>query len=122
MNNMEEIKPKYITFEQAKWLKEKGFENIQIDYGLNQMLNNAKPPEQWQVVEWLENFNLYINISTEFYKDGVNFIWQILEYDVNEARYIGKKSSMSYGDNGEYKTRESAYLAAFDYILNNNLI
>ncbi len=74
-------------------------------------------PEQWQVIKWFEQFNLFINIYTEFYKDGINFIWQVFEYDINEDRCIGKKSSMSYGDNGEYKTREEAYSAAFDYIL-----
>ena len=78
-------------------------------------------PEEWMVVEWFEQFNLYINITTEFYKEGVNFIWQVLEYDVASTRCIGKKSSMSYGDNGEYKTKEAAYSAAIDYILNNLL-
>ena len=136
------MKPKHVTFQQAVALKEKDFDvpcyffydggfvpyHTDMIHKKNFPCPNAEhykthyaAPEQWQVVEWVEQLNLYINITTEFYKEGVNFIWQVLEYDCTTDRCIVKKSSMSYGDNGEYKTREAAYSSAIDYILNNLL-
>ena len=76
---MTNIKPTYVTFEQAKWLKE-----INCDIRCNQaydfrggdikylgryidshLLYTA--PEQWQVVEWLRvNHGIWINISPTF--------------------------------------------------------
>ena len=82
------MEPTYVTFEQAKWLKEKGFDIItrtaydlktyQPDNGGDaenlKIINNAKNygdstytrfqrPEQWQVVEWLRvNHGIWINI------------------------------------------------------------
>ena len=61
----QKIDPQYVRFDTAKLLKEKGFANIQIDYGLNQMLNQSNPPEQWQVVEWLR-VNHGIWVYTDF--------------------------------------------------------
>ncbi len=71
------MKPTYVTFEQAKKLKEKGFDEVCLnaynshgmearngwceyiyDQGLEIFNSNLKPkdvsaPEQWQVIEWL---------------------------------------------------------------------
>jgi len=60
------IQPSYITFQQAKWLKEKGFDIYQPNQyngSNNHLYNYSKKqcklfgdlyyaPEQWQVVEW----------------------------------------------------------------------
>jgi len=72
---MKIIEPKYVTFEQAKFLKEKGFDvpcqqlyvagKYRINYEKEgELFNNGMPslqipndwclaPEQWMVVEWL---------------------------------------------------------------------
>jgi len=105
---MKNIQPTYLTFKQTKLLKEIGFEDIQIDYGLNQMLNNCKAPEQWQVVEWLRiNHSIWVEVLTE----KSLFIFQI--------KKIGKGGFIA----GKFEnTPQEAYSAAFDYVLNNNLI
>ena len=84
---MKEIKPTYITFEQAKWLKEKGFDintRTAYDYRTYQpsnlfeenleIINNAKNysnseyerfqrPEQHEVVEWLRfNHDIWVSV------------------------------------------------------------
>jgi hypothetical protein len=105
---MTDIKPTYVTFEQAKLLKEKGFENIQIDYGLNQMLNNAKPPEQWQVIEWA---SLVHNIDIEA---------RVVGYagDIKTSYYQPYINGCIINIS-KFSTRQQAYSAAFDYFLNN---
>jgi len=109
---MIKIEPKYVTFEQAKLLKEKGFEDIQIDYGLNQMLNNCKAPEQWQIVEWLRN-NHGIWVSVDFNPENSLFF-----YCIRRRLYrVRLNQTVSY-----HNEPHEAYSAAFDYILNNNLI
>jgi hypothetical protein len=67
----QKIDLQYVRFDTAKLLKEKGFANIQIDYGLNQMLNQSNPPEQWQVVEWLRvNHGIWIYTRPILDEDG----------------------------------------------------
>lgn len=114
-----EIKPTYTTFEQAKWLFEKGFKGIQIDYGLNQMLNNSKTPEQWEVVEWLRiNHGIWVVPDIKHTKGvGLHFgidIWKLIP-EV-EVKYIPNNISE------DYNSPQEAYSAAFDYIKQNNLI
>jgi len=83
-----EINPTYVDFEQAKLLKEKGFNittRTAYDYRIYrpsnlheenlEIINNAKNysnseyerfqrPEQWQVVEWaLKNYNIWISVQ-----------------------------------------------------------
>ena len=105
------IKPTYITFNQAVWLKEKGFKNIEIDYGLNQMLNNCNPPEQWQVVEWLRL---------------THGIWVFVGADAfNKKKFWGSVLNLTTDKNKQTRfcsTPQEAYSAAFDYIKDNNLI
>jgi hypothetical protein len=83
---MKNITPNYCSFEQCKWLKEKGFDLVTrtaYDYKIYQpsnlfhenieVINNAKNysnseyerfqrPEQWQVIEWA---SLVHNIDIE---------------------------------------------------------
>jgi len=112
------IKPTYITFEQCVWLKEKGFKNIEIDYGLNQMLNNCNPPEQWQVVEWLRvNHALWIYVDTHEYGKWC-FNYKIIKPNEKYPN-INVNGKFSLED---FNSPQEAYSAAFDYIKDNNLI
>jgi hypothetical protein len=105
-----EIKPTYVTFEQAKLLKEKGLDGIQIDYGLNQMLNHAKTPEQWQVCEWLRvNHGIWVSVAI-FVKRDETVVWV---YDIYKNNYIIEQFQRSKG----FNSPQEAYSAAFDYIL-----
>jgi phage pi2 protein 07 len=105
----------YITLNQAKLLKEKGFESIKIDYGLNQMLNNSNPPEQWQVVEWLRvNHGIWVYVDThEFGKWCFNY--KKIE-PTEEYPNINVNGAFSVED---FNSPQEAYSEAFDYVLNN---
>jgi hypothetical protein len=127
---MSKIEPTYATFEQAKWLKEKGFldKNIYGEIRLSQsnfydpngILHHIRDafeeksfdlkdcynaPEQWQVVEWLRvNHGIWICVNKS--KDAEDNGW--FHY------YVDNKWSAKL-----YDTPQEAYSAAFDYILNN---
>jgi len=137
-----EIKPKYVTFEQAKWLKDKGFheETFQsyrtIEHTeerlnwwkvgeLNKPMycklsdsNDAyygicSAPEQWQVVEFLRvNHGIWVSVILNEYDDK-------FQYTITQK----KNNSWYVVDNGEhFNSPQEAYSAAFDYIISNNLI
>jgi len=116
-----EIKPTYVTFEQAKMLVKKGFQGIEIDYGLNQMLNNSRPPEQWQVIEWLRiNHGIHLEVSCDVYGK----LWFVkLEVCSKEVwDDLDKRHNILTANRkfiNEHKSKQEAYSAAFDYILNN---
>lgn len=61
-----------------------------------------------------ERYDLHIIITPDFYKDGINYNWQILEYNPNADNddYYGKNTTGQYGDNGEYDTYGKALEAA----------
>jgi hypothetical protein len=126
---MTQIKPTYVTFEQAKKLKEKEFnvptqwafdlkgqdykdEHWDIDYNCC-TYNCYSKPEQWQVVEWLR---------------VVHGIWAYCE--INGDRYYCKAKKLKSNwrrvvsgvvdnENTLYNTPQEAYSEAFDYVLNN---
>jgi len=126
---MSKIEPIYVKFEQAKKLKEKGFDEncrmlINGDYEphhLNltetflqknsEILESCySVPEQWQVVEWLRvKHNIWINVNW-FYID------EIIKWNAT-VDYIGVLSGFYYC--GKYETPEEAYSEAFNYVLNN---
>jgi hypothetical protein len=92
-----EIEPKYVTFDQAKDLKERGFnlrvvgysflidDKIHFDLGflnhnkeVKEFVSRISRPEQHQVLEWLlENDNIWIEITMG--KDS-NKVW--FDYDI----------------------------------------
>jgi hypothetical protein len=134
---MNSIKPTYVTFEQAKWLKEKGFDvNCMNAYaeerlidkktggdkftGIYRLVTKSRfhkryysAPEQWQVIEWLRvNHGIWIYSSWGTYYDKT--VWY---YYISTT---GKKSSNN--NDSRFKSPQEAISAAFDYILNNNLI
>jgi len=113
------IQPTYVTFEQAKLLKEKGFDgrcnsvyttdgNILLGVNVN-LLDRIYAPEHYQVVEWLrveKGIWIVINIGssrTGYYATYTN----VTTLGGSEIR-IGDVS---------YETPQEAYSAAFDYIL-----
>ena len=131
------IEPTYITFEQAKWLKEKGFtkengcacregwinylfyfegktsepEN-DSGYALDTLGNShlIERPEQWQVVEWLR-VNHGIWVWVEKGRNPENF-YPVIDSSKEIASF--KHLPKMWRD-----TPQEAYSAAFDYILTN---
>jgi hypothetical protein len=132
-----EIKSTYVTFEQAKLLKEKGF-NYRVykeytpqfdfitdtDTSANCVIggecamkyaaeDSFAAPEQWQVVEWLRvNHGIWIQIEFGKDEDQIWFDWYIykleLGYDYsNESSYSG------------FNSPQEATSAAINYVLNN---
>jgi len=123
----QEIKPTYVTREQAKWLKEKEFDLPTYAYysGLNfytgeyknhsqttigdtpmhkMLIGYISAPEQWQVVEWLRvNHGIWIEvIETDLFQ---KYFFQIKRKDNTRLK------------DGDFNSPQEAYSAAFDYIL-----
>lgn len=130
------IKPIYITLEQAKKLKEKGFDvvteyNYSEVYGFIKNINSLKhsdgnnrfasAPEQWQVVEWLRiNHGIWIKvdhfITTE---NTINWDFEIdrVDTDIDErGNYIPLKS---FESDRNFISPQEAYSAAISYVLEN---
>lgn len=133
----------YVTFEQAKWLKEKGFAELCFYYYENGKLvepylengsstdvefrvdlsdlleyfnkwsKRISAPEQHQVVEWLR-----VN----------HVIWVLIDIDDVKhslCNYVVKwRNEICLNENrGKgFNSPQEAYSAAFDYIKDNNLI
>ncbi len=138
---MKEIKPINVSFEQAKVLKEKGFDIWvqkhydgyvpdelrcsngfkmpkycpqipKFDYMSLNMVYYA--PEQWQVVEWLRvNHGIWIVVNI-----AIDDKWYFELYNLKDKRnaeiIIGDENITDY-----HNSPQEAYSAAFDYILNN---
>jgi hypothetical protein len=140
---MKNIKPTYVTFEQAKWLKEIGFdmklkyhypnlsENQEICLPTNwnnftDMAGNSyyfSAPEQWQVVEWLF-LKHRLDIIVKYPESNTNKIEGInsVYYDLEIYKLQGGDAYKVYKFIGISDKKQVAYSKAFDYILNNNLI
>ena len=132
------IQPAYVTFEQAKLLKEKGFDvecKMCVEEGAERPLpfncgntihkNSLHPyysaPEQWQVVEWLRvNHDIWVYSECDVYGDGwypkilpcSRTVW-------SNVKLREKIEEFTRYRNLGYKTPQEAYSAAFDYILTN---
>jgi len=109
----------FVTFEQAKLLKGKGFDVkcklyyssnsyrfiTEIETNFNSVDIICSAPEQWQVIEWLRiNYGIWIGVELYHNMDGKLFSSFI--------QTNNKKQSF----NGN-KTPQEAYSVAFDYIL-----
>ena len=114
---MKNIQPTYATFEQAKLLKEKEWQQrtkmVWLDFlgkqhlrevNLSLELNNAEydAPEQWQIVEWLR------------VKHG---IWVYTDFLGSWKYVIVKLKDNSRRTIEGFNSPQEAYTAAFDYIL-----
>jgi hypothetical protein len=127
------IQPAYVSYEQAKLLKEKGFDVLcrnrltslidssgkyETPQNFNKYLNAVSLPEQWQVVEWLlKTHNIFL--WAQPYADRATF--QPYWVYMNEK---SKKAPLQYHLSGnasicgsDYKSPQEAYSASFDYIL-----
>jgi len=125
-----EIKPTYVTFKQAKLLKENGF-NIKTNTAFypNGEVSNYYPydnlgennsyfwrPEQWEVIEWLRvEKDIYVasHFDTLFLKGKYNIL--IHKISLQTIYPIPNKKQSGYN------SPQESYSAAFDYILNNLL-
>ena len=127
------MKKKYVTFEQAKLLQEKGFdvvEYLKIDDENPLNLNsNYNPREyqpwyldlpQYEIVDWLlENHKLWVSVHP-----NNNNTWSNLVEDVSDkgwTRSNGTRRSIPR-DNGinvlkQYSNPQEAYSAAITYCL-----
>jgi len=121
---MEKIEPKYLTFEQAIWFKEKGFDVPTLTFYLDgkPMFNHNKEPrnsnilpgnidvarpEQWQVVEWLR-----VNHG----------VWVCVDYSMDDNHFIyGIRTRKIDAFDDGYNSPQEAYSAAFDYIKDNRI-
>jgi len=141
-----EIKPVYVTYDQAVWLKEKGFDVPTLAYrqksavvGNETILPLALPddefqwkpfdwnnyskdvpyysiPEQWQVVEWLR-----VNHGIWISVDKQNY--KLFKWRVSNMRLRNDAiSDLIEKSDFNYDSPQEAYSAAFDYIISNNLI
>jgi hypothetical protein len=137
-----EIKPTYATFEQAKWLKEKDFnENCLAFYGkpnkalyepilngenkikkdnwndeIKKYNNRISAPEQWQVVEWLR-VNHGIHVFYLFEIETKKYSWEVWD-DKKEQNHSYNTDSSKW----DFNSPQEAISAAFDYIKDYNLI
>jgi len=131
------INPSYVTFEQAKWLKEKGFNVlphyiVKTDYVLGYEYDKEDTsdyiktrefqwedhicshlylmPEQYQVIEWLRTkHNVWIQ----------PMLYRRHPHDYVGAIYHGKNES---NFTEPMQTPQEAISLAFDYIKKNNLL
>lgn len=132
------MKPTYVTFEQAKGFKEKGLvakckrywvkysnskykemsdiqlEDLDREIGIGGNLIIPKY-EQWQTIEWLRREKgIWIHSAPENNEeDVVKWAFTIQQIDT-EVRFVRRV--------GEFNLPQEAYSAAFDCILQNNLI
>lgn len=139
-----EINPTYVTFEQAKLLKEKEFNegcNRAYDgseclyYSDNETKNTYNifnrnlstaysAPEQWQVVEWLSLKGIEVSAQINFYnrKSKLGYYYTIDKFN-EEGIHNGEDYDIDQfkliGDKKGFNTRQEAYSAAFDYVLKN---
>jgi hypothetical protein len=134
-----EIKPNCVTFQQAKLLKEKGLvaksdrywvkmtedsytemtdrrlEDLDSDIGIGGNLVITKY-QQWQVVEWLLlKYGIWVGVNPLL---NNKFFYNIIDLKSKSLLPINSGDESNYN----YTSPQEAYSAAFDYIINNNLI
>lgn len=77
-------------------------------------------PLKQQAFEWfIDKHGLHIHMCPEFYKDGINYCWQILWY-LPKDKWTDSNvhgGTMFYGDNHEYPTKEEAENACIDKMI-----
>jgi hypothetical protein len=108
----------YITFQQAKWFKEKGMDNW------DEFLQLVNIPEQWQVIEWLR-INHSIWVSVEGGISGTCWYAKLSVCSEEVWEDLDKRHDILSAHrkfNNEHKSPQEAYSAAFDYIKDSNLI
>jgi hypothetical protein len=136
------IKPTYVTFEQAKLLKEKGFDveckyyfdiefkeltfhigDVGDTYKNSELVDKISAPEQWQVIEWLRIKHgvwIYalpcadiIDDKTSTFKPNGKWISHCDDVTINKPMVASDTIFISL----EFNSPQEAYSAAFDYVL-----
>lgn len=117
-----------VLFETAKLAKENRFEcktlkyyslsndtklvgsKYRILFNHNSQSLSISAPTQSLLQRWLrEKHRLHVVIYPEFYTTGINYTVQIFCYDPTKIDCIDdSKTTMMFGDNGEYQTYEEA--------------
>jgi hypothetical protein len=128
------IQPTYVTFQQAKLLKEKAFRVQCLEWfdkdgnpppnkfafirsSEYEMKDIYLQPEQWQVVEWLRvKHGIIIELLVDGWKDDNCVSEEFLCYRIFIWQ-IGKPKPHYNDDLGALPTLQEAYSVAFDYIL-----
>jgi hypothetical protein len=119
------MEPKYVTFEQGKWLFEKDYppipkcfnkegEERTVSVVISRLTESTyyPRPEQHQVVDWLiVNHGIWI----EIYMDDDGTFGYLCSKIIAEGR-------MDHPLMRHFTLPQEAYSAAFDYIKDNNLI
>ncbi len=133
------MEKEFVNYNQALALKELGFDEPCFGfhskiYGLMMVKTSGSSslykdageclaPTYSQAFRWFrEKHGLHIHMCPEFYKDGINYCWQILWYLPKDKWTVGKYSNvhggtMLYGDNHEYPTKEEAENACIDKLI-----
>lgn len=140
-----EIIPTYVTFEQAKLLKEKGFDEKCLNfYCINTTCNyieipceysfavNANKdsednfgygktwsaPEQWQVVEWLR-INHHIYLWSRYVHTQPYGKYDYIIVGIQNYKFTSVLEPINSVINSKvlFDTPQEAYSAAFDHIL-----
>ncbi len=137
-----EIKPAYVTFEQAKILVEKGA-NLSTSYNehcdekeyyhkqtgevklysyFNVFENMIPIPQQWQVVEWLR-VKHGINVEANRLSNIGKYRWLAIPMNIIPKSFKTKKEYLDavykYYGKENFDTPQEAYSAAFDYVFKN---
>jgi hypothetical protein len=77
-------------------------------------------PLKSQAFKWfIDKHGLHIHMCPDFYKDGINYCWQILWY-LPKDKWTDSNvhgGTMFYGDNHEYPTKEEAENACIDKMI-----
>jgi len=103
-----------------KWYRTTHYEDDSI-VGLPKLMCFPTSMIYGVMVDFFDSIGIYLNISNEAYKDGVNTLWQVFEYDTSNEDNWSNNSTGLYGDNGEYdldESREQA-IAKANQIYNN---
>jgi len=124
------IQPIYVTFEQAKALKEKGFD-IKCSHFYNEgsgfkLQNDSlvrtgkdvfyEAPEQWQVVEWFRQKGIIIELIVDGWGDDDCVSEEFLCYRIFIWQ-VGKPKPHYNDDVGALPTPQEAYSVAIDNVL-----
>jgi hypothetical protein len=96
-------------------LKKLGYSNIGLDIDNSNVLKFFR-----------DKYGLYSSIVPEFYRDGINFTWQVLWYLPKRewTEDIINDGTMMYGDNGECPNFECAEIECINKMIeitNNNI-
>lgn len=113
--------------------EKKNFLNTKV--GLSPENHNYLPtrvsaPTIGEVVEWFDDRGYYIDVTPEFYEEGVNWniqLFWILPFGERKPEEFSHLSfqeramggTAKYGDNNEYPRRSEAYLAGIEKAIKN---